>query len=149
MVRLLIVHLTVAGLVLCPAVCWVHALDQCAAGECSQSKQTSGVPASTSYAGCDCCRDEAPQDPAGTPPRPGAPCEAPGSSCICKGGTIVLKSDVPPPQTADGPVCWLPATSLAPLVPTAPQRSDRFSHPLATAPPIGRAMRILFQSLLV
>ena len=138
--RIAIVALTIAGLIVCPGVCWMHAL-----GDCAETEETA---ASWAAAGCCCCCCDGPSRPAPETPQPERSSGDPGASCICKGGTVASKSDAPPQEIGGGLLDWLPAADGRLQAPPAPDHAADVFYPLANAPPTGRALRILLQSFL-
>jgi hypothetical protein len=147
MQRLTVVAVTIAGLVVCPAVCWMHAL-----GGCAQARRVAGGDAAASPGAapdgrCDCCCSGQ-RRPAPAAPLPGNPCRAPGGDCICKGGTLVTKLDAGQHFAPVAVTLWLPA-AIDPAAATTPlERWTDAPHPTANGPPSGRAVRILLQSFL-
>lgn len=140
--QLAVVVLTIAGLVVCPGVCWVHAL-----GGCAEASQAETVADSAGPGRCGCCCD-GPRRPAPQTP-PSNPCRDPGASCICQGATVASKSDAPLQHSAGALSCWLSGAEATLQAPAVVDRGAEIFHPLAHAPPTGRALRILLQSFLI
>ena len=134
------VAVTIAGLVVCPSVCWMHAMGDCApAAEKVADRAGAGC--------CGCCCD-GPAQPAPETPQPERPAGDQGASCICKGGTVASKSDAPPQETGGCLHASLPVTDTALQVPAPAEHAVDVFYPVANAPPTGRALRILLQSFL-
>ena len=133
--QLAIVAATIAGLIVCPGACWMHALGD--GVETAADRATGG--------GCGCCCDGPARS---TPEKPQSerPSGDSGASCICKGGTVASKSDAPK-VFDDASPCWV-ATVDAELPAVAADRATDLFDPLAHASPTGRALRVLLQSLL-
>lgn len=139
--QIAVVALTVAGLVVCPGVCWVHALGGCGAAPLGLTAAESAAPC-----GCACC--EGPRQPAPETPAPGKPRQAPAGNCICKGATVASKSDAPVQPAAGDLLFWLSGPEEPLRAPAVADRGPELFHPLAHAPPTGRALRVLLQSFL-
>lgn len=139
MYRLLTVAVSIAGLVVCPAVCWVEALAGCPDGH-------GPVDEALPKACCGACG--AAEQPAGPDrPAPRDPSDRCDSDCICKGGTVAAKHDGEP-RSDGGPVAVLPALDALLAGHFSCVATKGAPWPLAHAPPGGRALRILLQSFL-
>ncbi len=139
MYRLLIVAVSIASLVVCPAVCWAEALAGCPAGR----GPGDGAPPKACCGNC--CAAQRPAVP--DRPAPRDPIDCCDSDCICKGGTVAAKHDGGPAH-GGGPVAVLPALDALLAGHSSCVATKGAPWPLAHAPPGGRALRILLQSFL-
>ena len=146
--QIAVVVLTIAGLVACPGVCWVHAFGDCASGGWLQAARSQSVADAAGRGCCGCCAGGPARSPSETP-QPARPSDKPGGSCICKGATVASKSDAPLQHSAGALLGWLLGAEATLQAPAVADRGAEIFHPLAHAPPTGRALRILLQSFLI